>query len=67
MHRSNEAMICIGNFKKLFYISVVSIAKLKNIDDFASTYVFESFALFYDDSMCIYIVFTESPAKRIRV
>jgi hypothetical protein len=58
MHRSYEEMICIGNFNKFFYISVVSIAKLKNIDDFAFTYVFESFALFYDDSMCIYIVLT---------
>jgi hypothetical protein len=31
MHRSEEVMICIGNLKKKPFITVVSIAKLKNI------------------------------------
>ncbi len=43
-HRSNEAMACIDNFKKNSYISVVSVAKPKNIIVFAFTYVLESFA-----------------------
>jgi hypothetical protein len=48
-HRSDEAMNSIDNFQKIFVISVVSVAKPKNIVIFAFTYVLESFALFYDD------------------
>ncbi len=40
-------MNSIENFQKIFFISTVSIAKLKNIVVFAFTYVLESFALFY--------------------
>jgi hypothetical protein len=41
MQRSDEAMICIG---KNGYISVISVAKPKNVV-FAYTYVSESFVL----------------------
>ncbi len=41
-----------------FIISVVSIAKSKNITVFAFTYVVESFALFMAISAWIYIVLT---------
>jgi hypothetical protein len=47
MHRSNAAINSIGKFQKKFVISVVSIAKPKNILVFAFTYVLKSFALFY--------------------
>jgi hypothetical protein len=42
-------MNSIDNFQKTFVISVVSVAKPKNIVIFALTYVLESFALFYCD------------------
>jgi hypothetical protein len=38
-----------GNFQNIFVISVVFIAKPKNIVVFAFTYVLESFALFNGD------------------
>jgi hypothetical protein len=41
-----------GNFSKKFVISVISVAKPKNIIVFAFTYVLESFALFNGD-LCI--------------
>jgi hypothetical protein len=40
-------MNSIDNFPKKFIISIVSVAKPKNIVVFAITYVLESFALFY--------------------
>jgi hypothetical protein len=58
MHRSDEAMNSIGNFPKKFIISVISVAKLKNIVVIAFTYVLESFALFMAISAWIYIVMT---------
>ncbi len=42
-------MIQIGNFIKKFYISIISIAKLKNFVVFVYTYVFRSPALFNGD------------------
>ncbi len=42
-------MHSIDNFQKLFVISVVSIAKPKNIVVFAFTYVLENSVLFYCD------------------
>jgi hypothetical protein len=47
MHWSNEAMNSIGNFQKKFIISIISVAKPKNIVVIAFTYVLESFVLFY--------------------
>jgi hypothetical protein len=44
-----EAMNSIGNFPKIFVISVVSMTKLKNIVVFALTCVLETFALFFGD------------------
>ncbi len=52
MHRSDEAMNSIGNFQKVFVISIVSVAKPKNIFVFALTHMLESFALLNDD-FCI--------------
>jgi hypothetical protein len=46
MHRSDEAMICIGTFKKRSYIS---IAKAKNFVVFLFTHLSESLALFIGD------------------
>jgi hypothetical protein len=46
MHRSHNL---IGNFKKRSFISVVLVAKPKNIDIFTFTDVLESFALCYGD------------------
>jgi hypothetical protein len=51
-HRSDEAMNSIGNFQKKIVISVISVAKPKNIIIIAFTYVLESFALFYGN-FCI--------------
>jgi hypothetical protein len=42
-------MNSIGNFKKIFVISIVSVAKPKNIVVFAFTYVLEGFAPFHGD------------------
>ncbi len=42
-------MICIGNSIKNSYMSVVLVAKPKNIGVFAFTYVLENFSLFYGD------------------
>jgi hypothetical protein len=42
-------MNSIGNFQKIFFISIVSVAKPKNIIVFACTYVLESFASFHGD------------------
>ncbi len=52
MQRINEAMICVGNFFLNPYISVISVAKLKNFVVFAFTYVPECSALLYGD-FCI--------------
>jgi hypothetical protein len=45
MHRSNEAVIFIGNFNKNLCISVISIAKPKNFV-FAYTYVLRNPTVF---------------------
>jgi hypothetical protein len=58
-------MNSIDNFPKKFIISVVSVAKLKNIVVFAITYVLESFALFYGDfCMDLYSVDSDDVIKR---
>jgi hypothetical protein len=44
MHRSDEAMNSIGNFQKIFVISIVFAAKPKNIVVFALSHVLESLA-----------------------
>jgi hypothetical protein len=49
MHRSDEAMICIGNLKKNCIFSLFPLAKLKNFVVFAFTYVTRSPALFNGD------------------
>ncbi len=49
MHRSNEAMVFIGNVNKNPFVSVISVAKPKNFVVFASTYVSRSSELFYGD------------------
>jgi hypothetical protein len=59
MHRSNEAMIFIGNFNKNSYISVISVAKLKNLIVFAYTFVSKSQALFNGD-FCMNLYFVDS-------
>jgi hypothetical protein len=59
MHRSNEAMIFIGNFNKNSYISVISAAKLKNLIVFAYTFVSKSQALFNGD-FCMNLYFVDS-------
>jgi hypothetical protein len=45
MHKSDEVMICIGNFKKFVYFQ----SKGKNSVTFAFTDVLESPGLFYAD------------------
>ncbi len=58
-------MICIGNFKKIYYISVVSIGKVKNIVFFVFTYALESFALLYGDfCMGLFSVDSDEAMKR---
>jgi hypothetical protein len=42
-HRSDEAMNSIGDFQKKVVISVISVAKPKNIVVIAFTYVLERF------------------------
>jgi hypothetical protein len=59
MHRSNEAMIFIGNFNKNSYFSVISVAKLKNLIVFAYTFVSKSQALFNGD-FCMNLYFVDS-------
>ncbi len=62
MHRSDEAMNSIGNFQKKFVISVVSVAKLKNIVIFAFTYVFARFC--GDFCMDLYSADSDEAMKR---
>jgi hypothetical protein len=58
-------MNSIDNFQKRFVISVVSVAKPKNIVIFAFTYVLEIFALFYGDfCMDLYSVDSDKAMKR---
>jgi hypothetical protein len=57
MHRSDEAMICIGNFKKKSYIFVISVAKSKIFVVFA-LYVSEILPCFMAISAWIYIALT---------
>jgi hypothetical protein len=65
MHRSNEVMNSIGNFQKKFVISIISVAKPKNIVVFAFTYVLKSFALFYGNfCMDLYSVDNDEAMKR---
>ncbi len=65
MHRSDEAMNLIGNFQKIFVISVFSIAKLKSIVVFAFTYVYICFALYNGDfCMDLYSVDNDEAMKR---
>jgi hypothetical protein len=62
MHRSDEAMICIGNLKKRSYIPV---AKAKYFVVFPFTYVSESHALFHGDFfMNLYSVHSGEAMKR---
>jgi hypothetical protein len=52
-------------FPNKFVISVISVAKPKNIVVFAFTYVMESFALFYGDfCMDLYSVASNEAMKR---
>jgi hypothetical protein len=51
-------MICIGNLKKKSFISVVSVAKLKNIVVFAITYVLKVFPCIMAISAWISVVLT---------
>jgi hypothetical protein len=52
-------MIFIGNFNKNLYISVISVAKLKNFVVFANAYVVRSQALFNGD-FCMNLYFVDS-------
>ncbi len=52
-------MIFIGNFNKNSYISVISVAKLKNFVVLAYTYVSRSQALFNGD-FCMNLYFVDS-------
>ncbi len=52
-------MIFIGNFNKNSYISVISVAKLKNLIVFAYTFVSKSQALFNGD-FCMNLYFVDS-------
>jgi hypothetical protein len=66
MHRSNEAMICIGNSIKNSYMSVVLVAKPKNIGVFAFTYVcVGKFFRFMAISAWIYKVLTTMKRKML--
>ncbi len=58
-------MNSISNFQKIFVISIVSVAKLKNIFIFAFTYVLDCFVLFYGDfCMDLNIVDSDEAMKR---
>ncbi len=58
-------MNSIGNFQKKIFISVISVAKLKNIIVITFTYVLESFALFYGNfCMDLYSVENDEVMKR---
>jgi hypothetical protein len=64
MHRSDEAMICIENFKKSYNV-VISVAKPKNFVVFAFTYVSTSPALFHGDFFInLYCVDSDEAMKR---
>jgi hypothetical protein len=45
MHRSEEASICIGNFNKNLYISVISVAKPKSLSSCFYICVLKSWAV----------------------
>jgi hypothetical protein len=54
-----------GNFPKIFFFFIVSIAKPKNMVVFAFTYVLDSFALFLGDfCMDIYSVDSDEAKKQ---
>jgi hypothetical protein len=54
-----------GNFQKKFLISVISVAKPKDIIVFAFTYVLQSFALFNGDLyMDLYSVASDEAMKQ---
>ncbi len=58
-------MNSIGNFRKKFIISIISIAKPRNIVVIAFTYVLESFANFYGNfCMDLYSVDSDEAMKR---
>jgi hypothetical protein len=58
-------MNSIDNFQKKCVISVISVAKPKNIVVIAFTYVLESFALFYGNfCMDLYSVASDEAMKR---
>ncbi len=58
-------MNSIGNFQNKFVMSVISVAKPKNIVVIAFTYVLESFALFYGSfCMDLYSVESDEVMKR---
>jgi hypothetical protein len=59
MHRSDEALIYIGNLKNNSYIFVISVAKPKNFVVFAFTYVSRSPALFNGD-FCMHLYSVDS-------
>jgi hypothetical protein len=52
-------MIFIGNINKNSYISVISVAELKNFVGFAYTYVSRSPVLFYVD-FCMNLYFVDN-------
>ncbi len=62
-------MICIGNFNKISYIFIFSVAKLKNFVVFVFTYVSRSPALFFNGDFCmnLYSVDSDEAMKRLTV
>jgi hypothetical protein len=68
MHRSDEAMIFIGNFKKNLYISVISVAKPLNFVVFLNTHVSKSQAPFNGDvSMNLYFVDSDEARRSVKL
>jgi hypothetical protein len=68
MHRSDEAMIFIGNFNKNLYISVISVAKLLNFVVFLNTHVSKSRAPFNGDvSMNLYFVDSDEARRSVKL
>ena len=58
-------MNSIDNFQREFVFSVFSVAKSKNIVVFASTFLLDSFGLFYGDfCMDLYSVDSDEAMKR---
>ncbi len=66
MHKSHEAMICIGNFNKNSYIFYISIVEPKNFVAFAFKYVLRSPVLVFNGNICmnLYNVDSDEVMKR---